>query len=224
MRTRNDIRALLAKRSATAFFSDPIGYRSHRVRVVLAEKGITVEVVDIDRRDYPAELAEINPYCSLPALVDRELVLYEPGIIMEYLDERFPHPPLMPVYPVARAQCRQMMYRIERDWGARVELIENPNSPPAAVATARRDLADELAAVAPVFGDKPFFMSEEFSLVDCCLSAMLWRLPTLGVALPNTRQTRPLHDYMGRMFAREAFDRSLSGAEQAIRRRPLAPG
>ena len=192
---------------------------SHRVRIVLAEKGVSAEVIDVDGRDYPPALAEINPYSSLPTLVDRDLVLYQPGIMMEYLDERFPHPPLLPVYPVARGECRQLMYRIERDWSSRVDVIESRASLPQAVATARREVGDELIAVAPVFAEKPFFMSEEFSLADCCLCAILWRLPALGIALPNTRQTRPLHDYMTRMFARDAFRASLSGTEKEIRRR-----
>jgi len=98
-------------------------------------------------------------------------------------------------------------------------VMESPASPPQAVATARRELGDELIAVAPVFAEKPFFMSEEFSLADCCLCAILWRLPALGVDLPNTRQTRPLHDYMTRMFARDAFRASLSETEKEIRRR-----
>lgn len=200
-------------------FSDARCHYSHRVRIVLAEKGVSAEVIDVDGRDYPPALAEINPYSSLPTLVDRDLVLYQPGIMMEYLDERFPHPPLLPVYPVARGECRQLMYRIERDWSSRVDVIESRASLPQSVATARREVGDELIAVAPVFAEKPFFMSEEFSLADCCLCAILWRLPALGIDLPNTRQTRPLHDYMTRMFARDGFRASLSGTEKEIRRR-----
>jgi stringent starvation protein A len=219
MRAGRDIRAVLARRPVMTLFSDALSHYSHRVRIVLAEKGVTADVIDVDGRDYPPALAEINPYSSLPTLVDRELVLYQHGIMMEYLDERFPHPPLLPVYPVARGECRQLMYRIERDWSSRVDLIESPAGTPLAVATARREFADELIAVAPVFAEKPYFMSEEFSLVDCCLCAILWRLPALGVELPNTRHTRALHDYMTRMFAREAFRESLSEAEKEIRRR-----
>jgi glutathione S-transferase len=115
-------------------FSDARCHYSHRVRIVLAEKGVAAELIDVDGRDYPPALAEINPYSSLPTLVDRELVLYQPGIMMEYLDERFPHPPLLPVYPVARGECRQLMYRLERDWSSRVDVIESPASPPQAVA------------------------------------------------------------------------------------------
>lgn len=219
MRPGGDIRSLLARRTAMTLFSDARCHYSHRVRIVLAEKGITADVIDVDARDYPPALAEINPYSSLPTLVDRELVLYHAGIMMEYLDERFPHPPLLPVYPVARGECRQLMFRIERDWCTRIDAMANPAGTAQEAATARRELRDELIAVAPVFADKPFFLSEEFSLADCCLSAIFWRLPALGVELPETRQTRPLHDYMTRMFARDAFRASLSGAEKEIRRR-----
>lgn len=219
MRETRDIKGILAKRSVMTFFSDARSHYSHRVRIVLAEKGVTVDVIDIDAAAYPRELAEINPYASLPTLVDRDLVLYESKVMMEYLDERFPHPPLMPVYPVARGESRQFMYRIERDWCTRVDVIENPKSSEKATAKARQELRDELISVAPVFSEKSFFMNDEFSLVDCCLSAILWRLPVLGLQIPNTRQTKPLHEYMRRVFARESFRASLSETEKEMRRR-----
>lgn len=199
-------------------FSDPGSHYSHRVRIVLAEKGVNVDLVDVAPRDYPTELAELNPYGSLPVLVDRELVLYESRAMMEYLDERYPHPPLLPVYPVARAESRQFVYRVERDWSARADTIANDRSPEKAVARARDELRDELVAVAALFGDRPFFLNDEYTLVDCCLSALFWRLPVLGVQVPLTRQTKPLHDYMGRMFSRPAFQESLSDTEKEMRR------
>ncbi len=162
MRERRDIRSILAKRSVMTFFSDPVSHYSHRVRIVLAEKGVSVDSIDIDPLDYPAELAELNPYCSLPVLVDRELVLYESRVIMEYIDERYPHPPLMPVYPVARADSRQFLWRVERDWCSRLDVIGSPRSTEKSVAKARTELRDELISVAPVFGDRPFFMNDEF--------------------------------------------------------------
>jgi RNA polymerase-associated protein len=131
---------------------------------------------------------------------------------MEYLDERFPHPPLLPVYPVARANSRLLMYRIQRDWSALVDVLTNPGSSDAAVTKARKELRESLIGVAPVFAEMPFFMSEEFSLVDCCLAPILWRLPVLGIELP--RQARPLQEYMDRIFAREGFIGSLSAAER----------
>jgi stringent starvation protein A len=219
MPERKDIRSILSKRSVMGLFSDPADHYSHRVRVLLAEKAITAQILDIDLRDYPAELAELNPYCSLPVLVDRDLVLYESRALMEYLDERYPHPPLLPLYPVARAQSRQLLQRIERDWCRRVDMLVSTGGSETSVSSARRELLEELVSVAPVFGERAYFMSDEFSLLDCCLAALLWRLPGLGVDLPQTRQTKPLHDYMARVFARESFQESLSPVEKEMRRR-----
>src|SRR5690606_4813404 len=114
---------VVTKRSTMTYFSDARDHYSHRVRIVLAEKGVTVDVVEADPVNIPAELSELNPYNSLPTLVDRELTLYETRVMMEYLDERFPHPPLLPVYPVARAESRQFIYRIEYDWCPLVDTI-----------------------------------------------------------------------------------------------------
>ena len=114
---------VIAKRSSMSFFSDGANHYSHRVRIVLAEKGVTVDIIDVDTDYELEELVDINPYNSLPTLVDRDLVLYQSNVMMEYLDERFPHPPLLPVYPVARAESRLLIYRIERDWCRLVNLI-----------------------------------------------------------------------------------------------------
>ncbi len=195
-----------------AFFSDPRDHYCQRGRIVLAEKGVTVDVVDVEPGDYPQELAENNPYNSVPTLLDRDLVLYEPNIMMEYLDERFPHPPLLPVYPVARANSRLLMYRVQRDWCRLVDIIVDPKSASAEVTRARKELRESLTGVAPVFAEMPFFMSDEFSLVDCCIAPILWRLPQLGVELP--KQAKPLQDYMERIFQREGFIASLSPAER----------
>ncbi len=219
MPERKDIKTILSKRSVMTLFSDPAHHHSHRIRIVLAEKDITAQVLDIEAADYPSELAELNPYCSLPVLLDRDLVLYDPRAVMEYLDERYPHPPLMPLYPVARAQSRQLLQRIERDWCRLFDVLTDPRTPSASAGASRTELAAELVSVAPVFGDRPFFMSEEFSLLDCCLGALLWRLPSAGIELPLTRQTKPLHEYMGRVFGRESFQLSLSQREKEMRRR-----
>lgn len=209
---------VLVKRSSMTFFSDGNDHYSHRVRIVLAEKGVTVDIINVDAGDKPEELADLNPYNSLPTLLDRDLVLYESKIMMEYLDERFPHPPLLPVYPVARGQCRLWIHRIEKDWCALVDKIEHGGTEKVLEA-ARKDLRESLMGVAPIFGDKPFFMSEEFTLVDCCLGPILWRLPKLGVQLPQTKQTKPLYDYMDRIFEMESFRASLSELE--IEMRPI---
>ncbi|HAO88586.1 MAG TPA: stringent starvation protein A, partial [Gammaproteobacteria bacterium] len=114
---------VVAKRSSMTFYSDGTSHYSHRVRIVLAEKGVAVETIDVDPSNKPEDLASLNPYNTLPALVDRDLVLYEADIMMEYLDERFPHPPLFPVYPVARAQSRLWIYRIRQDWCGLVDSL-----------------------------------------------------------------------------------------------------
>jgi RNA polymerase-associated protein len=198
------------------FFSDPRDHYSHRVRMVLAEKGVAVEIVDADGRNLPEDVAELNPYQTLPTLLDRELVLYESTVIMEYLDERFPHPPLLPVYPVARAQSRLMMHRIRKDWCARLDLLMVGKGRETTLEKARKELRESLLAVSPIFAEKPFFMSEEFTLVDCCVAPILWRLPEAGIEMPD-RQTRPLKRYMQRIFERDTFQASLSEAEMEMR-------
>ncbi len=204
------------KRSSMTFFSDPRDHYSHRVRMVLAEKGVAVEIVDADGRNLPEDVAELNPYQTLPTLLDRELVLYESTVIMEYLDERFPHPPLLPVYPVARAQSRLMMHRIRKDWCGRLDLLMAGKGRETTLEKARKELRESLLAVSPIFAEKPFFMSEEFTLVDCCVAPILWRLPEAGIEMPD-RQTRPLKRYMQRVFERHTFQASLSETEMEMR-------
>ncbi len=196
-------------------FSDPADHYSHRVRLALAEKGVTCVAVEVVAGQCPAQLAEINPYGSLPTLADRDLALYDSTVVMEYLDERYPHPPLLPVYPVARANSRLLIHRIQRDWCSAVDLILNTKTKEPARVQARKELRESLIGVSPVFADKPFFLSEEFSLVDCCLLPIMWRLPQLGIELP--RQAKPLHDYMERNFARPGFQSSLSAVERTLR-------
>src|SRR5690554_7081803 len=154
---------VVTKRSSMTFFSDARDHYSHRVRIVLAEKGVSVDLVDVDGNNKPQELADLNPYNSLPTLVDRDLSLYESKVMMEYLDERFPHPPLFPVYPVARAQSRLWMYRIQRDWCAVVDELTSGKGTQAQQDRMRKELRESLTATAPIFAEKPFFMSDEFT-------------------------------------------------------------
>lgn len=198
-----------------ACYSDPADHYSHRVRIVLAEKGVIAEIINVEKDNCPAKLLEVNPYASLPTLVDRDLALYESTVVMEYLDERYPHPPLLPVYPVARANSRLLIHRIQRDWCKLVDQILDPRSKDPVRALARKELRESLTGVSPLFADKTYFLSEELSLVDCCLLPILWRLPVLGIELPKA--AKPLLDYMDRQFAREAFQASLSPIERDMR-------
>ncbi|MFQ6371662.1 stringent starvation protein SspA [Shewanella sp. YIC-542] len=200
------------KRSIMTLFSGADDLYSHQVRIVLAEKGVTVDVLQVDPNDLPEDLLELNPYNSVPTLVDRELVLYESRIIMEYLDERFPHPPLMPVYPVSRGQTRLMMHRIERDWYSLVDRIRNGDR----ADDARKELLESILSIAPIFAEMPFFMSEEFGLADCYLGPLLWRLPALGIELDG-KASKEIKAYMTRVFERESFKASLTEAEREMR-------
>jgi stringent starvation protein A len=205
-----------ARRSGMTLFSDPACHYSHRVRIVLAEKGITVDIEDVDPSAVPTEVLEFSPYGTLPTLVDRELALYETKVMMEYLDERFPHPPLLPVYPVARALSRQFMYRIEKDWCGDVnQILSQPDAKD--TDKARKRLRENLLSIAPIFSEMPYFMNEEFTLVDCCLAPLLWRLEILGIKLPNNRQIKPMLAYMQTLFERPAFRLSLSDLEREMR-------
>lgn len=204
------------RRSSMTLFSDPTCQYSHRVRIVLAEKGVTVDIEDVDQKSVTEEILEANPYGTLPTLVDRDLALYESNVVMEYLDERFPHPPLLPVYPVARAESRLWIYRIERDWCILIDKIKE-NSDIKETEAARKEFRESLITIASIFEEMPYFMSEEFTLVDCCLAPMLWRLPELGISLPSNRQIKPLHDYMDRLFERPCFQESLTDLEREIR-------
>jgi len=198
-----------------ACYSDPADHYSHRVRIVLAEKGVSAEIISVEAGRQPPKLIEVNPYGSLPTLVDRDLALWESTVVMEYLDERYPHPPLLPVYPVARANSRLLIHRIQRDWCVLVDLILDSRTKEPARVQARKELRESLTGVSALFADKPFFLSTELSLVDCCLLPILWRLPVLGIELP--RPAKPLLDYMERQFARETFQASLSGVERDMR-------
>ncbi len=205
--------AVLAnRRSVMTFYSDATDPSSHAVRFVLAEKAINVEVHNVEGEARPEELNDLNPYSGILTLVDRELVLYEEQIIMEYLDERFPHPPLMPVDPVSRANNRMFRYRIKRDIYSLVDQLEAGGR---AAAEARKGVQDHLTAIAPAFTQKPFFMADEFSLVDCYLAPILWRLEHYGVELPS--QGKPVRQYSERMFERESFQVSLTEFERELR-------
>jgi RNA polymerase-associated protein len=188
---------------------------SHRTRIVLHEKDVECQVVEVDIRKKPREIGELNPYNTVPTMIDRDLVLYDSHIINEYLDERLPHPPLMPVDPVSRAKARLMLMRFDRDWYSLLpELIGSDKK---RTQTARNTLRDGLTVISPVFKEQPFILGAEFSLVDCSLAPILWRLPLYGIELP--RQAKPILDYADRLFARKSFKLSLTDAERDMRPR-----
>ena len=198
------------KRLAMTLYSSDTDPYCHMVRIVLAEKGINYEVHDVDINDTPEDLKDLNPYNEVPTLVDRDLVLYGHQVIMEYLDERFPHPPLMPVDPVSRARNRLMLRRIERDWYTLSNKIANGED----VEKSRKELADSLLTVAPVFEQKKYFMSDDFTVMDCAIAPLLWRLQHYGVELPASASA--LITYAANVFNREAFKESLTEAEEEM--------
>lgn len=195
-------------------FSKAADLWSHRTRLVLAEKGIHVETIDVEEGKLPEDLLDLNPYHSVPTLVDRDLVLYDSRVIIEYLDERFPYPPLMPVDPVARAQFRLALFRIERDWYGLALQIDDPADRKLGQ-KARKILRDSILATADVFKAKPYFLADEFSLVDATIAPVLWRLNFWGIDLPA--QAQPIVRYSNLVFSRPGFRQSLSDVEQEMR-------
>ena len=202
------------KRSVMTLFSGPSDLYSHQTRIVLAEKGVNVDITFVDDENPSEELAELTSDNEIPTLVDRELVLYNSRIIMEYLDERFPHPPLMPVYPVERAKSRLLMQRIESEWYPLVAVIESNDTVKADAA--RAALRAKILEIAPVFDHFSYFMSEEFTIVDCYMAPLLWRLPELKIDLGFENVTG-IKSYMVKVFERESFQASMTETEREIR-------
>ena len=202
------------RRSVMTLFSRPTDIHSHRARLVLAEKNINIEISNIPGPELPEDLMDLNPYHSVPTLVDRDLTLYDSRVIIEYLDERFPHPPLMPVDPVTRAQFRLALFRIETDWYSIAEEAENSNDGKLGTKS-RKLLRESILQSIELFGARPYFLSEEFSLVDCTIAPLLWRLPAYGVDLGPDAE--PIQEYMNRVFARRSFQQSLTELEQEMR-------
>lgn len=200
------------RRPVMTLYSEADCPLSHRVRIVLEEKSINADIINVEKNNLPEDLIDLNPYNSVPTLVDRDLVLYDSQIIMEYLDERYPHPPLMPVDPVSRARSRMYLHRIELDW---YHVLGDLNgSDTAKVAAARKTIQDGLTLIAPIFIKKPFFMSDDFFLIDCSLAPILWRLPHYGIKLPT--QAKPVQEYADRLFSRDSFQTSLTEIEKEI--------
>ena len=200
--------SLANRRSAILLFSLPDCLHSHRTRLVIKEKEISAELHEVDLNDIPEEIKFISPYDDFPTLVDRDLILQNSRVIIEYLDERFPHPPLLPVDPVARAKFRLALDRIEHTW-----------YPEFNKAYKNGDLEDSFQEkiksyfleIIPLITDS-FFMSDDFGLVDCSLAPLLWRIKSLGVEI--TENKKIIDDYSDRIFSRESFQASLTETEK----------
>jgi len=202
------------RRSVMTLFSKPTCIHSHRTRLVLAEKNINIEIANVDGPELPEDLMDLNPYHTVPTLVDRDLVLYDSRVIIEYLDERFPHPPLMPVDPVTRAQFRLALFRIETDWYRLAEEYEADGDRKLSVKS-KKLLRESILASVDLFGAGTYFLSEDFSLVDCSIAPILWRLPLYGIDLGANAE--PIEGYMQRVFERPSFQDSLTELEQEMR-------
>jgi len=201
------------RRSVMTLFSKPTCIHSHRTRLVLAEKNINIEIVNVAGPELPEDLMDLNPYHTVPTLVDRDLVLYDSRVIIEYLDERFPHPPLMPVDPVTRAQFRLALFRIETDWYQLAEQFDAEGERKLATKS-KKMLRESILASVELFAAKQYFLSDEFSLVDCSIAPVLWRLPVYGIELGS--QSEPIEAYMKRVFERRSFQQSLTELEQEM--------
>ena len=207
----------LSNRTSMALFSDPMDHYSHRVRIVMCEKGVSSEIIDTDLNNLSAEILEASPYAELPVLVDRDVCLYDSLILMEYLDERFPHPPLLPIYPNEKAECKLLIQRIENDWLPIIDKMMSPNISQKEFDVNKKQLAGLLSGIVLVLKEKPYFMSDEFTLVDCYMSAILYRLPYLGVTIPKSKNFESVKKYQDKLFSRPSFDLSLTDTERDLK-------
>jgi len=199
-------------RTVLTLYTTADDVQCHRVRLVLAAKGVSYERVMVEPGQPPEDLLDLNPYGNVPTLVDRELTLYDTAVVCEYLDERYPHPPLMPIDPLSRARLRLAAVRIERDWLPEVETIRMGGRP---ADTARKRLREQLLSALPLFRASRFFLNPEMSLLDCLVAPVVWRLPWLGVDLG--REGKPVADYGERLFHSQGYARSLTPEEKAMR-------
>ncbi|HEX5305451.1 MAG TPA: glutathione S-transferase N-terminal domain-containing protein [Dyella sp.] len=199
-------------RTVLTLYTTADDIQCHRVRLLLAAKGVSYERVMVEPGKPPEDLIDLNPYASTPTLVDRDLTLYDTPVVCEYLDERYPHPPLMPIDPLSRARLRLAAVRIERDWLPEVDIIRAGGRPADA---ARKRLREQLLASLPLFKAAKFFLNPEMSLADCLVAPVVWRLPWLGVDLG--KEGRPILDYGERLFHSQGYARSLTAEEKAMR-------
>ena len=200
-------------RTVLTLYTTADDVQCHRVRLVLAAKGVSYERVQVDpSKPPPEDLIDLNPYGSTPTLVDRDLTLYDTAVVCEYLDERYPHPPLMPIDPLSRARLRLAAVRIELDWLTQITAISEGSKP---AESGRKRLREQLLTSLPLFKASKFFLNPEMSLLDCLVAPVIWRLPWLGVDLG--REGKPILDYGERLFHSQGFARSLTAEEKAMR-------
>ena len=195
-------------------YSGTVDPYSHRCRIVLYEKGMDFEVIDVDLANKPEDLAVLNPYNAVPVLVERDLVLSEANIINEYIDKRFPHPQLMPADPVMRARARLYLFGFERDLFSHIKDIESGDEQKAD--KARKVIADNLSMLVPIFGKQKYLMGDEYSMLDVAITPLLWRLGHYGIELPN--QAAPLLKYAERLFSRPLYADAMTPSEKAMRK------
>jgi len=186
---------------------------SHRCRIVLYEKQMDFQVIDVDLFNKPEDIAVINPYNRVPVLVDRDLVLYEANIINEYIDERFPHPQLMPPDPQTRAKARQLLYTMEHELFSHIDPLEKSLK---SADKARAHVRDRLTELSPVFNKQKFMLGDDFSMLDVAIAPLLWRLGHYGIELPKV--AAPLAKYAERIFSRQGFIDALTPSEKVMRR------
>ena len=207
----------ITQRTSMALYSDPNSHYSHRVRIVLQEKGLSTEIIDMTQENMHFDLLEINPNAEIPVLIDRDICLYDSLVLMEYLEERFPHPPLMPVYPVIKARSRLFILRIEQEWSKNLDYLALNPKPGSKTQKSKKDLKSNILSASSIFNEHPYFMSEDFSLIDCCVAPILWRLPALGIDISKDKKAKPIYQYMERVFSRDSFKASISEIEQEMR-------
>ena len=189
---------------------------SHRCRFVLYEKGCDFEVQDVDLSNKPPEIDAMNPYGEVPILVERDLTLYQANIINEYIDERFPHPQLMPADPIMRARARLFIYTFERELFSFVRVLENRDETEKRKSIARNQIKEQLIQLSPVLAKNKFLMGDDFTMLDVTLAPLLWRLGYYGIEMPKV--AAPLLKYAERIFARPAFIDSMTPSEKVMRR------
>ena len=208
--------SLLNNRSSMVLFQNEMGHRSQKIRMVLAEKGISCDFESLNPDDIPSEILEVNPSGNLPLLIDRELSLYHSGLIVEYLDERFPHPPLLPVYPVARAQTRLILHRLEADWCMPMDIIEEESFSKNEKNKSKKALEINLNNSLSLFNNQTFFRSDELTVLDTVIMPILFRLSYYGIKIPSSKAAKPLNEYIERMREYKGFSDSISESEKEL--------